>query len=119
MSSPGFKVINLEFLMSFCNGDQQRLKRYISLFMDQAPAMIQSLRELHDSKSWDSLRLAAHTLKPQVAYMGMTATETNLGSIERMAEAQGDSESIKQLISAVETDCSTAFTELNEVLASN
>lgn len=118
MQEPRYRVINLSFLNEFAGGNPDRLKKYISMFLEHAPQLLQGIKDNHNAKNWDSLRLAAHSLKPQVAYMGMKDIESKLKTIEHVAAEQTELESLPMMIDEVDANCVIAFDELKQVLLS-
>ncbi len=118
MPEPQYRVINLSFLNEFSGGNNDRLKKYVSMFLEHAPQLLQGIKDNHNSKNWDSLRLAAHSLKPQVAYMGMKDIESKLKTIENVAAEQKELDTLPLIIEEVDTNCVIAFEELKQVLLS-
>jgi HPt (histidine-containing phosphotransfer) domain-containing protein len=75
-------MIDLTFLRTFAKDDPQKMKRYISLYLDVAPKIFEEMRRnLHDS-DWEQLRINAHSLKPQADFMGINSLKEELIKIE-------------------------------------
>ena len=51
-----YQHIDLTFLKQFTSGDINRMKRYIGMFLDSAPAGIESIQTYFKAKDWEQLR---------------------------------------------------------------
>ncbi len=81
--------IDLTFLERFCNGDRARMTRYVGMYLEGAPAMFDRLAGLQEAGDTDGLVVAAHSLRPQVHYMGAQALFDLLTVVETRARAEG------------------------------
>ena len=111
-----YKKINLSFLESFTKNDSGKMVKYMSMFLQLAPGAIQTMKDQHAAGDWVNLRTTAHSLKPQIAYMGMESLKEPILRIEEYARDGSDPVVIGELISTVENGCSEAFAELNEAI---
>lgn len=82
-------VIDLTFLGSFCKGDQARKRQYIRLYVEGSPALFAALADRLQAGDGEGLALAAHSLRPQVHYMGAQALLELLTALEERARAEG------------------------------
>ncbi len=111
-----YRHIDLTFLKQFTSGDINRMKRYIGMFLDSAPAGIESIQTYFKAKDWEQLRSAAHSLKPQIGYMGIHNIKDSIQGIEEGARAQNELDQLPDLIAKVEQECNLAFSELRDAL---
>ena len=75
---PTFKTIDLSYLESIANGNNDILKELINIFVDQVEEFKIGLNTHFDNKSWKELGALAHKAKASVIAMGMV----DLGNIE-------------------------------------
>ncbi|HMX04699.1 MAG TPA: Hpt domain-containing protein [Ferruginibacter sp.] len=111
-----YNRINLAFLETFTNNDKAKMIKYINMFLQLAPASIETMKQQHAAGDWNNLKTTAHSLKPQLAYMGIESLRENVIRIEEYAGEQKNPDSIAQLISLVDTGCTEAFAELQDVI---
>jgi HPt (histidine-containing phosphotransfer) domain-containing protein len=88
MNSSTQSVINLDFLRNFTGNNPARIEKYIAIFLQSAPPDVRSLLANYAEKNWEGVRAAAHSLKPQLTYMGIKSGETLLLEISHRAETQ-------------------------------
>lgn len=75
-------MIDLTFLKKFTKDDTQKMKRYISLYLDVAPKTFEEMQRNLENKDWEQLRINAHSLKPQADFMGINSLKEELIKIE-------------------------------------
>ena len=107
------KVTDLTFLRDFSKGDPERMKKYIQMFVNLAPTSLEKIRTTHEAQDWPALRTAAHSLKPQIGYMGMNDYKDVVLSIEHNAGEEKNLDDLPELINTLETGCKAAIEELN------
>lgn len=111
-----YKNINLDFLKNFTGNDTKKIVRYINMFLQSAPAAIQTMQKQLDLKDFTALKTTAHSLKPQLSYMGITSLKETILRIEEFAGEQKYPDKIQELIKTVETECNIAFDELLDAI---
>lgn len=79
---------NLSFLEKFTEGDSLKMKKYIALYLKTAPILFESLERNILDQDWDKVSRDAHSLKPQVMYMGLDSLSKLLLEVELKAKAQ-------------------------------
>lgn len=80
---------DLGYLERFCKGDRSRMEKYISMYLQGAPDLFAKLETLCAMGDGDGLAVAAHSLRPQVNYMGAHRIFDLLTVIEQQARTQG------------------------------
>lgn len=75
-------MIDLSFLKKFTKDDPQKMKRYISLYLDVAPKTFAEMQRNLNDGDWEQLRINAHSLKPQADFMGIHSLKEELIKIE-------------------------------------
>lgn len=110
------QVVNLRFLESFTRGDTSKMKKYINMFISGAPEAIQQMHVLYNHADWDKLRTVAHSLKPQLGYMGIDSAKETVLRIEEYAGERKKPEVIAQLIGELENTCNIAVEQLQAII---
>jgi len=108
------KAVDLAFLTSFTGGNPDKMKKYITMFLNFCPGQLQTMKSHLDAGNYDALRGAAHALKPQITYMGIKAGEDLVKKIESNAGTKTDVEKLPEMLSSFTTICEEAMTILNE-----
>ena len=109
-------TIDLTFLRGFTSGNQEKMKKYISMFLQLCPNSLKSMKDALDQQDYDALRGAAHALKPQITYMGIKAGEPLVKIIEENAAGRIALENMPALLNEFDAVCRQAMIELaNEI----
>jgi len=111
-----YNRINLDFLNNFTKSDNAKMAKYINMFLNLAPMSIETMKSQHATADWNNLRTTAHSLKPQLAYMGIDSLKETIIRIEEYAGEAKNPDTIAQLIDQVELGCDEAFGELRDVI---
>ena len=90
-------MVDLTFLKKFTKDDAQKMKRYISLYLDVAPKTFEAMKRNLDEADWEQLRINAHSIKPQADFMGIAALKEELIKIEDAVKSK-DYGVIEQLL---------------------
>ena len=68
--NPG--VTNLVYLDNFCDGDKNRMQKYIKMFLDSAPALIEKVNAAIAINDYEEIANQVHGYKTKWIMMGMT-----------------------------------------------
>ena len=110
------KSIDLTFIKEFSGGKPERVNKYINMFLQQAPILLDQIKNNHESQNWADLKIAAHSLKPQLKYMGIKELEDTVLSIEHNSANEINLNELPQLIEKLDNVCQKAFEELKAEL---
>ncbi len=80
---------DLGYLERFCKGDRARMEKYIRMYLEASPGLFAQLRERQAGGDAEALAISAHSLRPQVNYMGAQRLFDLLTSIEQQARGEG------------------------------
>lgn len=105
-------VTDMNFLNQFTGGNADKRKKYIGMFLDNAPKLLSRILTAFAQNDYEELRVAAHSMKPQMSYMGIKEEVSNIFLIEQSAGQQAHRDNIGQLIAQLEKVCEKAFAEL-------
>lgn len=106
-------VTDLYFLKQLTNGNQEKMTKYVTMFLDNAPRLLSSIDTALAKRDFPSLKIAAHSLKPQLSYMGVKEEVSNIFLIEQTASEAGHYERLAPLIETLKQVCEQAFKELS------
>jgi HPt (histidine-containing phosphotransfer) domain-containing protein len=107
------KITDMTFLTSFSGGDTVRMKKYVGMFLQIAPQQLEKIRTALTASDWDAVRANAHSLKPQITYMGIKEGEALIKQIENDAASRTAVENIPSMFSQLEELCAKAIVELD------
>ncbi len=109
------KYIDLNYLIQRTRSDRKLMLEMISLFLEQTPSLINTLKQSLDNKNWDSLSAAAHKMIPSFSIMGISSDYENIAKeIQEYASTQKKTDKISDLVYRLETGCLQACEELKE-----
>ncbi len=106
--------VNLDFLDGFTKGDTEKRNQYIRLYLKTAPQLFADLQSLYDRELWDDLYVKAHSLKPQVLYMGISHLSVLLVRIEELAKLKGNRNELGTIVKQAIDGNDQAMNELKQ-----
>lgn len=92
------------------------MKRYIEMYLKSTPLVVEELFTDLRNKDYESLRLKAHSIKPQAQYMGISKLKECLIRIESTVKDGKGYEQLKSLIEEAKNINQQAVLELNQFL---
>ena len=111
-------VTNLDFLTQFTTGDKEKMKKYIEMYLDTAQQKMDVMKNALQTKEYETLKVAAHTLKSQARYMGITTVEADIVSLEHTCTEQNNIEQLPSLVEKINIILSQSIVELSEKINS-
>jgi HPt (histidine-containing phosphotransfer) domain-containing protein len=110
------KVTDMNFLQSFTKGDWAKQNKYINMFLENAPKLLGQLHTGLANNDFEMIKISAHSLKPQLSYMGVTEEVSNVFMLEQSAGEKAHQNLIPELVEHVEQVCNKAFEELKNYM---
>ena len=108
------RITDLTFLQSFTGGNKEKINKYIGIFLQLCPTSLESMQTHLQSGNYDSLRATAHSLKPQITYMGIKQGEGVIKNIEHFAGEKTNLDQLPALMISFKEICDKAMVELKE-----
>ncbi len=105
-------AIDLSFLREFCEGDEQRMRKYLGMYLKNARGLMESLKLASEQGQHGELKRFAHTLKSQFMYLGMKAARDLALYIETESAAGRVDASVYDAVNHLELICESSFREL-------
>ena|SRR6185295_5276536 len=78
-------TLDLTFLREFCHNDKKKMTWYIHTFLESVPEQLKEIKNAVASGHWQEIKSAAHSLKPQVAFIGLPVAQSLIEKIEELA----------------------------------
>ncbi len=94
------------------------MKIFINKFLESVPADIGTIEKHLSEKDWRSVRACAHSMKPQLSYMGIKQLEGVISQIEANAGEEKNLETIPGLVEELKTVCGQSCEELKQIISS-
>ena len=105
---------NLDFLKQFTNNDLQKMNKYIGMFLENAPKLLSRLENGMTNQDFEEVKIAAHSLKPQMSYMGIDEELSHIFMIEQLAGSQTHTEQLPGLVANLIRVCNQVYAELHQ-----
>ena len=109
------KYIDLTYLRHRTKSEPILMMEMISIYLEQTPALISSIKQNLQDKDWKLLYKAVHKLIPSFAIMGISSSFENVArNIQGNAEKQEKTHEIPEMFTQLEKICMQACEELKE-----
>jgi len=108
----GHKITDLTFLRNFCDGDRDRMKKYIDIYLKLTPGNLEKINKAGTEKDYASLSQTVHGMKPRLDFMGMKEAKAVAQKIELYATGQNNLELLPDLIALLQSDYDKSEEEL-------
>jgi signal transduction histidine kinase/CheY-like chemotaxis protein len=106
------QVTDMQFLLQFTKGDNAKQQKYVGMFLENAPKLLDSIDKALVIKDYNTIKIAAHSLKPQLSYMGVKEDVSNIFLIEQSSGASAHYDTLPDLVNNLKRTCQKAFEEL-------
>jgi len=106
------QVTDRHFLKQFTSGNLEKQQKYIGMFLENAPKLLETIDKGLAAKDFQAIKIAAHSLKPQLSYMGVKEDVSKIFMIEQSAGETAHFETLPALVNNLKRICSKAFAEL-------
>jgi signal transduction histidine kinase/CheY-like chemotaxis protein/HPt (histidine-containing phosphotransfer) domain-containing protein len=105
-------VTDMQFLKQLTGGNNEKMLKYIRMFLENAPKLLDSIDRALIIRDFPTIKIAAHSLKPQLSYMGVKEDVSKIFLIEQSAGASAHFDTLPELIINLKHLCNKAFEEL-------
>lgn len=89
---------DMAYLTKFCEGDEKRMRKYISVFRNSVPTLDEKLKNAITEKDYTEIALQVHGFKPKWMMMGMKQTSELGQKIDYMCKNAGSIENISESV---------------------
>lgn len=85
-----FPLPDLTYLREMAVGDEAFFKEIINIFIEDAPIMLNAIKESAESGDHDQLRLITHKLIPQLTFVGILSAIPDVKEINKESKEMND-----------------------------
>ena len=78
---------DLYFLYEIADGSDEFIVESIGMFLDQSPEILQEIKTAIDTNNWNDVAAAAHKIKANLGFFGMTSSQALIQDIEHGCKA--------------------------------
>jgi len=112
-----FQHINLDYLDLMSDGDDDMKKVMIEMLLEEVPAEVNKMKEVHQNGDWNQLKEVSHKLKSTLAFLGNPTMTTSNERVETIAKTESDLEELPDLLEAITSTYPLVLEELKSVFA--
>lgn len=114
-----FKYTDLEYLNRRTKSNPALMMEMITLYLDQTPLLVSTMKKSMQEKDWKSLYSAVHKLIPSFSIMGISTNFENMAKkVQEYANTRQQTDGVSDLVMQLEIVCNKACEELKEELIS-
>ena len=113
-SPKSYGVTDLTYLNNFCEGDKERMKKYIQMFLSSAPSLIEKINTAKAKNDFEEIANQIHGFKTKWIMMGMNETKDTAILLEQLCREKSDEKLISEKMSNLIDDIEKAQIELSE-----
>jgi len=95
----GTAFYDLSFLKKFTKDNPDKVEQYIRTYLRTSERIFSELEEAGKQDNWDDLYIKAHSVKPQVQYMGIASLQEVLLEIEHITKLNPEPDKLRILVS--------------------
>lgn len=115
--SEAAKCINLDYIRRKAKANPKIIMEMISLYLEQIPPLVSTMKQSLQDKDWHTLQAAAHKIIPSFSIMGIGLNSENIArKVQEYAHTQQETDTIPGLLRQLEHICAQACMELEEEL---
>jgi len=111
---PSSGVTNMDYLDKFCEGDPDRMKKYISMFTSSAPGLIEKINSALETNDFEEIANQTHSFKTKWIMMGMTETKDLAIRLEQLCREGSEVEIIRNAVGDLISKVESAIKELSD-----
>ncbi len=109
----GSIITNMTYLNEFCDGDKEKIKKYIRMFTSSAPGLIERINKAVEENNFEEIANQVHGFKTKWIMMGMSDTKDLAMELERLCREEPENEIIEEKRSKLINQIEIAIVELS------
>jgi PAS domain S-box-containing protein len=115
IESKAARCIDLAYLIRRTKSDPKLMMEMISLYLEQTPPLISTMKQSLIDKDWTGLHGAVHKMIPSFSIMGIsTDFESMAKKVQEYASTRQQADGIQDMVLQLEKICTRACIELTE-----
>ena len=113
------KCTDLNYLSSRTKSNAKLMMNMISLYLEQTPPLIHTMRKSWEDADWEVLQSSVHKLIPSFSIMGISEDFENMAKkVKDYAQSRLKTDDIEEMVLKIEHVCNRACSELEDALKS-
>jgi CheY-like chemotaxis protein len=109
------RCIDLDYLMHRTKSNPTLMMEMITLYLEQTPPLVSTMKQSLQDKDWPTLRAAVHKMIPSFSIVGISVDYENMAKkIQEYASTQQQTDTIADMVLQLENVCLQACLELEE-----
>lgn len=109
------KITDMQFLRQFAGGNDEKMAKYVGMFLENGPKLLNTIEQSLQAKDYAAVKIAAHSMKPQLSYMGVKEDVSHIFLIEQTAGESAHYDRLPTLVVNLKRVCEKAFEELRNI----
>lgn len=109
------KITDMQFLNQFAGGNDEKRAKYVGMFLENGPKLLNTIEQSLQAKDYGAVKIAAHSMKPQLSYMGVKEEVSHIFLIEQTAGEAAHYDRLPTLVTNLKRVCEKAFEELRKI----
>ncbi|MEO5572466.1 MAG: Hpt domain-containing protein, partial [Bacteroidia bacterium] len=107
-------ITNLSYLEKFCEGDKERMQKYINMFLDTSPSLIEKVNHELKKNDFEEIASQIHAYKTKWIMMGMNESKDLALKIDKQCREELVNVEVKGNISILLDQIQRAISELKK-----
>ncbi|OSZ81806.1 hypothetical protein CAP35_00625 [Chitinophagaceae bacterium IBVUCB1] len=107
-------ITDMQFLKQFTGGNDEKMAKYVGMFLENGPKLLTTIQQSLQTKDYGAVKIAAHSMKPQLSYMGVKEDVSHIFLIEQTAGESAHYDRLPTLVANLARVCEKAFAELKK-----
>lgn len=108
-------ITDMQFLKQFTGGNDEKMAKYVGMFLENGPKLLTTIQQSLLTRDYGALKIAAHSMKPQLSYMGVKEDVSHIFLIEQTAGESAHYDRLPTLVANLNRVCEKAFEELRKL----
>ena len=115
VQNKNLKCTDLDYLIQRTKSNPALMMEIISLYLEQTPSLISTMKQSLQDKDWHSLYAAVHKMIPSFSIVGISTDFENMAKkVQEYASTQQQTDGVHDLVLQLENICTQACIELEE-----
>jgi HPt (histidine-containing phosphotransfer) domain-containing protein len=110
------KLTDLTYMKAVAKGSNSFISQMLDIFISQTPGLLEGMEKALAENDWNSIARAAHKLKPNAVFVGLTEIDDAISLLERYCSEASNPDKIPALIEKIKVVSLEAIPELQEEL---
>ncbi len=104
----------MSYLNDFCDGNQEKMKKYIGMFTSSAPGLIEKINKSLEQNDLEDIANQVHGFKTKWIMMGMTSTKDLAIELEKQCREGADIKGITNNVDLLIEQIDKSMVELEQ-----